>query len=111
MKKLRVFCDADWTLQECSRNNYHFWIQASRYYPGFDVRINEMFEKEYDLWRQVVANAKATGEIYSGVDVEKTASIFRQIYWGLSFEMSFTLGLNTNKLLENLQYTYSLLVR
>ena len=111
MKKLKVFCDADWTLQECSRNNYHFLIQASRYYPGFDVRINEMFEKEYDLWRQVVANAKATGEIYSGVYVEKTASIFRQIYWGLSFEMSFTLGLNTNKLLENLQYTYSLLVR
>ena len=70
-----------------------------------------MFEKEYDLWRQIITNAKETGEIYSGVDVEKTASIFRQIYWGLAFEMSFTVGLDTQKLLENLQYTYSLLVR
>ena len=111
MKKLRVFCDDNLTLQECSRNNYHFLIQASRYYPGFDTKINEMFKKEYDLWRQIIANAKETGEIYWGVDVEKTASIFRQIYWGLAFEMSFTVGLDTQKLLENLQYTYSLLVR
>lgn len=111
MKKLRVFCDEDLTLQECSRNNYHFLIQASRYYPGFDAKIKEMFEKEYQLWRRVVADAKGTGEICSDVDVEKTASIFRQIYWGLAFEMSFTSGLDTDKLLENLQYTYSLLVK
>ena len=45
------------------------------------------------------------------VDVEEAVVMFRQVYMGLSFEMAFMGGLNTQRLAKHLHAVYSLLKR
>ncbi|RHH37084.1 TetR/AcrR family transcriptional regulator, partial [Bacteroides ovatus] len=42
-------------------------------------------------------------------DVKKTATMFRQMFLGLSYEQAFLNGLNVDELAENFRYIYSLL--
>jgi hypothetical protein len=41
--------------------------------------------------------------------VKKTATMFRQMFLGLSYEQAFLNGLNVDELAENFRYIYSLL--
>ena len=43
------------------------------------------------------------------MDVEDAVVMFRQVYMGLSFEMSFLGGLDTERLAKHLRAVYSLL--
>ena len=47
--------------------------------------------------------------IRSDTDVKKTATMFRQMFLGLSYEQAFLNGLNVDELAENFRYIYSLL--
>lgn len=49
------------------------------------------------------------GEIRNDTDVKKTATMFRQMFLGLSYEQAFLNGLNVDELTENFRYIYSLL--
>ena len=68
-----------------------------------------MFSHDHDLWAKVVQKAKDSGEIRSDTDVNKTATMFRKMFLGLSYEQAFLNGLNVDELAENFRYIYSLL--
>lgn len=96
---------------DCSPNFYyfHFLSQVRTYYPGIRQKIERMFSHDHDLWAKVVQKAKDSGEIRSDTDVTKTATMFRQMFLGLSYEQAFLNGLNVDELTENFRYIYSLL--
>ena len=75
----------------CSFNfyYYHLLMQVRLYYP--------------------LQNAKENGEIRQDLDVEETASMFWQVFFGTSFEQSFFQGLNIKQLSKRLHFIYSLL--
>lgn len=95
----------------CCPNFYyfHFISQVRMYYPDVKEKIKGLFRQNMDVWSSVIQNAKDSGEIKADTDVHKAASIFHQIFYGLSFEQSFLNGLDTGQLAENFRYVYSLL--
>lgn len=105
----QVQCCAD--DNECCPNFYyfHFLSQVRMYYPGAREKMEEIFRKEHDLWKAVIQKAKESGEIKQDTDVKKTASLFRQIFLGMSYEQSFLNGLDVDELKEKLDCLYSLL--
>lgn len=88
---------------------FHFIAQVRMYYPDIRPKIRQLYEKEYKLWESVIQKAKDSGEIRPDTDVQTAASLFRQIYLGLSYERSFLEGLNVEELGKNFRYLYSLL--
>ncbi|WP_294481823.1 TetR/AcrR family transcriptional regulator [uncultured Bacteroides sp.] len=88
---------------------YHFFSQVKMYYPNFHEKASRFFEQDYRIWNTIVQKAKDNGEIRPDTDVKKAATLFRQMYFGLSYEQSFLNGLNINELEENFNYIYSLL--
>lgn len=96
---------------DCSPNFYyfHFLSQVRMYYPGIRQKIENVFRRDYDLWVKIIKEAKDSGEIKSDTDVRKAAAMFRQMFFGLSYEQAFLNGLNVNELEENFRYIYSLL--
>lgn len=98
---------------DCCPNFYyiHFLSQVRMYYPGIRQKIEDIFSKDYEMWSTVIQRAKDKGEIRSDVDVTTTARMFRQVFYGISYEHAFLNGLDTNELKENFKYLYSLLTR
>ena len=96
---------------DCSSSFYyfHFLSQVRTYYPGIRQKIERVFSHDHDLWAKVVQKAKESGEIRSDTDVKKTATMFRQMFLGLSYEQAFLTGLNVDELAEKFRYIYSLL--
>lgn len=95
----------------CAPNFYyfHFISQVRMYYPNVRQKLEEMFKKDRDMWTKVIRHAKESGEIRSDTDVPKAVALFRQMFYGLSYEQAFLNGLDTKKLAEYFQYIYSLL--
>lgn len=96
---------------DCCPNFYyfHFLSQVRMYYPGARKKIEDTFQKEHELWKKVIQKAKENGEIKQDTDVQKSASLFRQVFLGLSYEQSFLNGLNVEELKDKFDYLYSLL--
>lgn len=103
---------------ECSEDNsdccpnfyyFHFFSQVRMYYPGAREKMEELFNKEHELWRTVIQKAKDSGEIKSDTDVKRTASLFRQVFLGMSYEQSFQDGLDVKKLKDDFNCLYSML--
>ena len=69
----QVRCCAD--DNECCPNYhyFHFLSQVRMYYPGAREKMEEIFQKEHELWRTVIQKAKDSGEIKQDTDVKKTA--------------------------------------
>lgn len=111
MKRIVELIGDNSTPHDCSLNFYyfHFLSQVRMYYPGIRQKVEKMFSHDHDLWAEVVQKAKDSGEIKSDTDVEKTATLFRQMFLGLSYEQAFLNGLNVGGLAENFRYIYSLL--
>ena len=79
------------------------------YYPDIRQKIERIFQLDYELWEKVIRKAKESGEIRSDTDVQKAATLFRQIFLGLSYEQAFLNGLDVDELEKNFRYIYSLL--
>ena len=90
---------------------FFFMQQVLAYYPDSKAKINALFAAEYDHWRNVVCRAVESGEISPETDVEEAVALFRQVFVGLSFEMSFFCGLDTQLLERRFQAIYGLLKR
>lgn len=90
---------------------FHFLFQLLQYDPDAKEKLRNLVEVDYAYWRAAIQRAIATGELREDVDVEDAVVMFRQVYMGLSFEMSFLGGLNTEKLSKHLHAVYSLLKR
>lgn len=95
----------------CAPNFYyfHFISQVRMYYPNIQQKLEEIFKKDRIMWTGVIQHAKENGEIRSDTDVPKAVALFRQMFYGLSYEQAFLNGLNTKQLEEYFQYIYSLL--
>lgn len=95
----------------CCPNFYyiHFLSQVRMYYPDSMRKIEAIYRQEYALWTDVIRRAKESGEIKGDTNVQKAASLFRQVFFGLSSEQAFLNGLDVNELAENFHYIYSLL--
>lgn len=61
------------------------------------------------LWESAIKRAKESGEIRQDLVVEDIAMLFRQVFFGLSFEQSFLKGLDIKRLARELHFVYSLL--
>lgn len=88
---------------------YHLLMQVRLYYPNVEKKLATIFEQHRHLWKSAIQKAKDTGEIRQNLDVEETASMFWQVFFGISFEQSFFQGLNTRQLSQRLHFIYSLL--
>ena len=95
----------------CSFNfyYYHLLMQVRLYYPNAEKKIASIFEQNYQLWKSAIQKAKEKGEIRQDVNVEETASVFWQVFFGFSFEQSFFQGVNIKQLEQKLHSIYSLL--
>ena len=88
---------------------YHLLMQVRLYYPNVEKKLASIFEQNFQLWKSAIESAKESGEIRQDLDVEETASMFWQMFFGTSFEQSFFQGLDTKKLSRSLHFLYSLL--
>ena len=63
--------------------------------PRCGAKLAALFEKDRKLWRDIIERAKSAGEIRAEVDTEETVAMFREVFYGLSFEQAFLSGLDT----------------
>ena len=107
---LRVLDDGN-NPSGCSFNfyYYHLLMQVRLYYPDVENKIAAIFRQDYEVWEAAIRSAKDNGEIRQDVDPADAASMFRQMFFGLSFEQSFFRGLDIAQLAGKLRFIYSLL--
>ena len=80
-----------------------------QYDPDAKEKLHNLVASDYAYWRAAIQRAIQTGELKKDVDVEEAVVMFRQVYMGLSFEMAFLGGLDTQLLFKHLHAIYSLL--
>ena len=97
--------------QGCSYNFYYFHLlmQVRQYYPDAQAKFAALFEKDRKLWRDNIGRAKSAGEIRADVDTEEAVAMFREVFYGLSYEQAFLSGLDTGELRRKLRFIYSLI--
>lgn len=88
---------------------FHLFQQVLFYHPEGKEKLQQLFDREYDLWRYVVRRAAESGEINKNTDVEHAVALFRKLFVGISYEMSFFGGLDVNLLKAQFDYIYGLL--
>ncbi len=111
MRRLLSLLDDGNNPAGCSINfyYYHLLMQVRLYYPDVEQKIADLFRQDYEFWKSAIQSAKDNGEIRSDLDIEGAAMMFRQAFFGLSFEQSFLKGLDTRRLAKELHFIYSLL--
>ncbi len=88
---------------------FNLFQQVLFYHPEGKEKLQQLFDREYDLWRSVVRRAVESGEINRNTDVEHAVALFRKLFVGISYEMSFFGGLDVNLLKAQFDYIYGLL--
>ena len=90
---------------------FHLFQQVLFYYPDGKHKLHEWMEKEFRLWCDVIGRSVEHGELREEIDVQETAALFRQVFIGLSYQMSFSDGLDVGILRKRFLYIYGLLKR
>lgn len=90
---------------------FHLFQQVLFYYPDGRQRLHELMESEYELWCWAIREGVERGELGSGTDIAQAAALFRQVFIGLSYQMSFSDGLDVELLRQRFLYIYGLLKR
>ena len=90
---------------------FHLFQQVLFYYPDGRQRLHELMESEYELWSRAIPGGVERGELGSGTDIAQAAALFRQVFIGLSYQMSFSDGLDVELLRQRFLYIYGLLKR
>lgn len=85
-------------IENIHRGYFNLLYQALKFYPDFDRKITELFDRGLRQWERIVQRAKKSGEIKSSCDTHEIAQTFRCIYSGMSFENSLNQGLSVEKL-------------
>lgn len=70
-----------------SLSYYYLAFDALRILPGFGTKIREVYLREEGAWMEVIANAKASGEIESSVDTQHLAKLFISVNDGLGMHV------------------------
>ncbi len=90
---------------------FHLFQQVLFYYPDGKQKLHQWLENEYDFWRETVREGIRHGELREEIDLEESVALFRQVFVGLAFEMSFYNGLDVELLRRRFRYIYDLLKR
>ncbi len=90
---------------------FHLFQQVLFYYPDGKQKLHQWLENEYDFWRETVREGIRHGELREEIDPEESVALFRQVFVGLAFEMSFYNGLDVELLRRRFRYIYDLLKR
>ena len=90
---------------------FHLFQQVLFYYPDGKHKLHEWMEKEFRLWCDVIGRSVEHGELRDEIDVQETAALFRQVFIGLAYQMSFSDGLDVGILRKRFLYIYGLLKR
>lgn len=90
---------------------FHLFQQVLFYYPDGKRKLHEWMEKEFRLWCDVISRSVERGELRADTDMEEAAALFRQVFIGLSYQMSFDKGLDVGILRRRFLYIYGLLKR
>ena len=86
---------------------FHLFQQVLFYYPDGKRKLHEWMEKEFRLWCDVIGR----GVLREETDIPEAAALFRQVFIGLSYQMSFSDGLDVGILRKRFLYIYGLLKR
>ena len=95
--------------QSANAGYFHLFQQVLFYYPDGKRKLNETIQKEYTYWRSAIRHAIENGEINPNTNLDEAVALFRQLFVGLSYEMSLNQGLDTALLKRHFQYIYMLL--
>jgi len=80
---LDAVCEA---LPENSTHAYLLLIlQIKRYYPDLGERYYEIMQEEIALWKKVLTDAVASGEIGPQQDLDTVAATFQSLFYGYAF--------------------------
>ena len=90
---------------------FHLFQQVRFYYPDGKHKLHEWMEKEFRLWCDVIGRSVGCGELPEEADIPEAAALFRQVFIGLSYQMSFSDGLDVGILRKRFLYIYGLLKR
>ena len=90
---------------------FHLFQQVLFYYPDGKRKLHEWMEKEIRLWRDVIGRGVEHGELRADTDIYEAAALFRQVFIGLAYQMSFSDGLDVGILRKRFLYIYALLKR
>lgn len=63
-------------------------LQIKRYYPDLGDRYYTIMKDEIALWKKVLTNAVASGEISPQEDLDTVAATFQSLFYGYSFHAS-----------------------
>lgn len=97
--------------QSANAGYFHLYQQVLFYYPDGKHKLHEWMEKEYRLWCDVIRRGVEHGELRSDTDIQEAAALFRQVFIGLSYQMSYADGLDVEILRRRFMYIYGLLKR
>ena len=90
---------------------FHLFQQALFYYPDGKHKLHEWMEKEELLWNDIIRGGVERGELREDTDIQEAAALFRQVFIGLAYQMSFSDGLDVGILRKRFHHIYGLLTR
>ena len=90
---------------------FHLYQQVLFYYPDGKRKLHEWMEKEYQLWCDTIRGGVKRGELRQDTDILEAAALFRQVFIGLAYQMSFSDGLDVGILRKRFHHIYGLLTR
>ena len=90
---------------------FHLFQQVLFYYPDGKRKLHEWMEKEYQLWCDTIRGGVKRGELREDTDIQEAAALFRQVFIGLAYQMSFSDGLDVGILRKRFHHIYGLLTR
>lgn len=79
-------------------------LEAERYYPEFNIYMNQVIKEELQCWECILTRAKEKEEIKSTLNVSLLAKLFNNIYFGKSFQDTLECGLKIEKLKDLFYY-------
>lgn len=99
----------DMTRDNASRAYVSTILEASTFFPDVNIWYRHNVNNDISMWVSVLHKGVENGEIREDIDLLNSAKQFVCIYYGLTLMNSFSDGLNTNQLLEQMLNLYDFL--
>ena len=84
-------------------------LQIKRYYPDMGERYHTIMQDEIALWKKVLTDAAASGEITVQQDLDTVAATFQSIFYGYAFHASIGKAFDPAALKAQMMGYYQLL--
>lgn len=99
-----------WGIKNMNEALLHIESSAYTFYPQMQERAKIWQDQQLQVWKEVIANAVKNKEIRNDVDLNKIASLFDNVYMGLSFlSIPHKQGVEIKELQANFESLYQLL--